>query len=139
VRLAGPRQPVAADHQTGTGPPAVEANAFASPWTAATVTVGVLLADDATGVGALDGVLIPVVLAAALTYEVTQRTYLTYSRPSLLIPGLVYSGRASGFGEVMAIMGARLSSHHMDAFGFGPPVVDRAAQGIWALPAIRWA
>lgn len=98
-----------------------------SPWGAAWATSGVLLADDATVVGAVDDVAIVGVLAGALVYDATYRTYVTYT---LTGPnGQKYAGRASGFGDPYSIMMNRFSMHHMRLSGYGNPVLDASAQG----------
>lgn len=51
--------------------------------------------------------------------------------------GQTYVGRTSGFGDPYSIMMRRASGHHMRAFGFGTPVLDRAVQGVQGYPAIR--
>jgi hypothetical protein len=55
--------------------------------------------------------------AAAITYELTQRVYLTYIayNPNL---NLHYSGRTSGFGTPEAILYQRISSHHAISKGY---------------------
>jgi len=108
-----------------------------NPWPAALVAVGALTLDDTTVVGVVDDIAIPVILAGALAYDLTQRTFITYTMTHNANPNLVYSGRASGFGIPEAIMDARMTSHHMIALGFGDPVIDVAAQGADAYPAIR--
>lgn len=97
---------------------------------------GVLAADDVSGVGAVDDVAIPVLLAgAAVAYDASQRTFLTYtlSNPAAQI----YVGRTSGYGTPQRILTARYTSHHMRLLGFGSPSVDRAIQGYGGYPAIR--
>jgi RHS repeat-associated protein len=106
-----------------------------SPWIAAGAAVGVLAADDVTGVGAVNDLLIPVVLAGAATYDLTQRTFITYTLTNPV--GQAYVGRASGFGTPQSILNRRLSTHHATALGFGAPTLDRAVQGAQGYPAIR--
>lgn len=43
--------------------------------------------------------------------------------------GQVYVGRTSGYGDPYSIMRNRASGHHMRAFGYGNPILDRAVQG----------
>jgi hypothetical protein len=62
----------------------------------ALVTSSVLLADDATVIGVVDDIAIPVILAGAATYELTQITYVTYTLTNPTT-GQVYSGRSSGY------------------------------------------
>ncbi len=106
-----------------------------NPWTAAWSTVGVLAADDVTGIGALDDLAIPIVLAGAAAYDLSQRVYVTYilTHPS----GKVYIGRASGFGSPYKVMMRRYYGHHMRSKGYINPVLDRAAQGFIGYSAIR--
>jgi RHS repeat-associated protein len=75
------------------------------------------------------------VLAGAATWDITQRVYITYTLRNAA--GQVYAGRASGYGNPIAIMMNRYSGHHMRAAGFGDPQLDKAVQGLWAYPAIR--
>ncbi len=98
-----------------------------NPWGVAWATSGVLLADDATGVGVVDDVAIVGIVAGALAYDATYRTYVTYT---LTNPnGQKYAGRASGFGDPYSIMMNRFSMHHMKLQGYGDPVLDASAQG----------
>jgi hypothetical protein len=83
----------------------------------------------------LDDIAIPVVLAGAAAYDLTQRTFVSYTLTNPA--GQTYVGRASGFGSPESILASRYSSHHMRALGFGDPKVDRAVQGIQGYPAIR--
>ena len=106
-----------------------------NPWPAAFTTSGVLIADDVTGIGVIDDIAIPVILAGAATYDLTKRVYVTYTMRNL--SGQTYVGRTSGFGNPYSIMMRRASSHHMKAFGFGNPILDRAVQGVQGYPAIR--
>lgn len=111
------------------------ANKGGSPWTAALATTGILLADDATVIGAVDDIAIPIVLAGAAVYDVTQRVYVTYT---LTGPkGQKYAGRTSGFGDPYSIMMSRFAFHHMKYVGYGNPVLDRAVQGPMGYLAIR--
>ena len=106
-----------------------------NPWTAAWSTVGVLAADDVTGIGALDDLAIPIVLAGAAAYDLSQRVYVTYilTHPS----GKVYIGRSSGFGSPYKVMMRRYYGHHMRSKGYINPILDRAAQGFIGYSAIR--
>lgn len=106
-----------------------------NPWKVALGTVAVLAADDITGIGVIDDFAIPIVLAGATAYDLTQRVYVTYTMTNAF--GQTYVGRTSGFGNPYSIMMARASSHHMRSLGFGSPVLDRAVQGIQGYPAIR--
>jgi len=67
------------------------------------------------------------VLAGAATYDLTQRKYITYTLTNG--KGQTYVGRASGFGDPQSIMMNRFSGHHMRAYGYGNPQLDRVAQG----------
>jgi hypothetical protein len=51
--------------------------------------------------------------------------------------GQTYVGRTSGYGDPYSIMRNRASGHHMKAFGYGNPVLDRAVQGYKGYPSIR--
>ncbi|WP_146186622.1 RHS repeat domain-containing protein [Pedobacter sp. HMWF019] len=96
----------------------------------------VLLTDDLTGVGAVDDVAIPVILAAAAVRDLTQKKYITYTLTN--DKGKIYVGRSSGYGDPYRIMMNRYSGHDMRKFGYGNPQLDRVAQG-WpvGLDAIR--
>jgi hypothetical protein len=102
----------------------------------ALAAAAILAADDASGVGILDNVAIPVILAGAATYELSQRTYVTYNLTNPA-SGQVYSGRASGFADPYTILLARYSYHHKRVEGFAFPTLDRAVQGVAGYPAIR--
>lgn len=104
------------------------------PWIAATTTIEGLLADDLAGVVA-DDVLIPLVIAAAIEYDLTQRVHVTYTLTNS--KGQVYAGRTSGFGDPQTIMMNRYYNHHMALEGYGNPVLDQAAQGTEGYQAIR--
>jgi len=106
------------------------------PWNAAIAATAVLVADDVTGVGVADDILIPIILAGAAAYDLTQRIYITYtlSNPKT---GQTYVGRTSGFGNPYSVMMSRYNSHHMKALGYTVPTLDRAAQGVQGYPAIR--
>jgi hypothetical protein len=106
-----------------------------SPWNAAYTAVGILAADDVTGVGTFDDIAIPFVFAVAATYDLTQRVYLTYTLTGPL--NQKYAGRASGFGDPYYIMMRRYSGHHMKYFGYSNPTLDVSRQGVSAYPAIR--
>lgn len=108
--------------------------ARSNPWAAALATSAVLAA-DATVVGVVDDFAIPVILAGAAVYDVTQRTFVTYTMRNAA--GQVYVGRTSGFGDPYSIMMSRAANHHMKMFGFGSPLLDRAVQGYQGYPAIR--
>ncbi|GGH25204.1 hypothetical protein FAZ19_15820 [Sphingobacterium alkalisoli] len=115
------------------GPPSGDDSG--GPWVAAGASIAVLTADDITGIGVVDDIAIPVIAATAVTYDVTQRFYLTYT---LIGPGgQRYSGRTSGFGDPYSIMMFRYNSHHMRALGYGSPSVDVYKQGLDGYPAIR--
>jgi hypothetical protein len=98
--------------------------------------VGVMVADDATGIGVGDDLAIPAVLAAALVADQLERTYVTYTLTNAST-GEVYAGRTSGFGSPQQIVSARYTYHHMRLLGFGSPTVDRAASGPLGRLAIR--
>lgn len=92
---------------------------------------------------ASDGPIIPagdiagvVVLAGAVAFDLTQRTYVTYTLTNPTT-GQIYVGRTSGFGDPYSIMMARYSTHHMKALGFTTPMLDRAVQGAQGYPAVR--
>ena len=53
------------------------------------------------------------------------RLYVTYTKVNR--DGVVYSGRASGFGKPEAILRRRDSSHHKNRDGFGPARIDRVS------------
>lgn len=98
-----------------------------------------LAADDVTGIGVADDVLIPVVFGAAsgvwlwdnraaLASEVINMTdaidraldpsgfyYVTYTKTSK--DGKVYVGRSSGYGNPASIVKARDAAHHMKDYG----------------------
>ncbi len=76
-----------------------------------------------------------VILAGATVYDATQRTFVTYTMRNAA--GKTYVGRTSGYGDPYSIMMNRASGHHMKAFGYGNPVLDRAVQGYQGYPAIR--
>jgi hypothetical protein len=76
-----------------------------------------------------------VILAGATAYDATQRTFVTYTMRNAA--GQTYVGRTSGYGDPYSIMMNRASGHHMKAFGYGSPVLDRAVQGYQGYPAIR--
>lgn len=113
---------------------------------------GGLLADDATGIGIADDVLIPFVLVGGLIYAATQsgaqtrtlprvrvvprtrtRTrrkqrklvYVTYRKTNTKT-GEVYIGRTRGYGTPQQIVAARDRNHHKTKQGFGPAQIDRA-------------
>lgn len=106
-----------------------------NPYALATVGAIALAVDDVTGIGAVDDIAIPFLYAAAATYDLTQRVYVTYTLTSA--SGQKYAGRASGFGAPYSVMMRRYASHHMKAFGYGNPTLDVWAQGAQAYPAIR--
>ena len=109
-----------------------------SPWGPALLTSGGLLADDVTVVGVADDWLIPVVLIGAAVIDAKTRTHVTYILPHKSTPGLVYIGRTSGFGDPQSIANRRYSSHTFRrAQGYGPPIVDRAGQGLSMRAAAR--
>ena len=94
------------------------------------------MADDVTGIGAIDDVAIPVIIAGAVVRDLTQIKYITYTLTNA--SGKVYVGRSSGYGDPYSIMMNRFSGHHMRMLGYGNPQLDRVAQG-WplGLDAIR--
>lgn len=98
-----------------------------NPWVGAFTLTGALLADDVSGIGVANDLLIPAVLTGAAVHDLTQRTYVTYtlSGPE----GKTYIGRASGFGDPHSIMMNRYRAHHMRLFGYGNPQLDQKAFG----------
>lgn len=98
------------------------------PWKSAFTLSGLLLSDDASGIGAIDDIAIPAILAVAATYDATNRIYVTYTLSNPLT-NQIYVGRASGFGDPYSIMMRRYAGHHMRAFGFQNPTLDKSAQG----------
>jgi RHS repeat-associated protein len=77
------------------------------------------------------------VLAAAITYEATQRTYVTYVTIHPLT-GEVYVGRTSGFGDPESILSRRWANHTvLRAQGFPRPRIDEIADGITGYIPIR--
>jgi len=77
-----------------------------------------------------------VILAGATAYDLTQRIYITYTLGNAS-NGQIYAGRSSGYGNPYSIMWNRYRTHHMRSLGFSNPILDMAAQGILAYPAIR--
>ena len=110
--------------------------AMNDPWPAAGATTAALLADDVTGIGAVDDLAIPVVLGAAVVYDATQRTFITYvlNNPTT---GQLYVGRTSGFGTPTEILNRRFATHDLRALGFSGKRVDVAGQGYGSYGAIR--
>ena len=106
-----------------------------NPWPAAAAAIGVLTADDATGVGVADDLLIPLVLGGALVIDQFARTYVTYTLTNA--SGQTYVGRTSGYGTPQQIVNARFATHHMRLAGYGNPTVDVSAQGPLGKAAIR--
>ncbi len=105
------------------------------PMRAGMAAAGVLVADDATGIGVADDWLIPVVVVGAVVADQATRTYVTYTLTNAV--GQTYVGRTSGFGNPQQIVATRFQSHHMRLLGFGNPTVDVAATGMLARLAIR--
>jgi RHS repeat-associated protein len=105
------------------------------PWEAAGIVTGALLLDDVTGIGAVDDVAIPAVVATAFIYDFWKRTYITYTLTNP-VTKQVYAGRASGWGTPDQVLQDRFATHHMRALGFGNPTIDTFAQGTGNLPAI---
>ncbi len=103
---------------------------------AALATSTLLLADDVTGIGTVDDIAIPIILAGAATYDLTQRTYVTYTLTNPTT-NQVYSGRTSGFGDPYKIMLGRYYTHEKRKDGFAFPNLDRSAQGIQSRLAMR--
>lgn len=114
----------------------------------ALVISGGLLADDATVVGVIDDIAIPVILIGAVLYDafsapVTTTTtltiptttttttktpdpfyYITYTKINPTT-GEVYVGRSSGYGTPQQIASRRDYGHHMTSLGFtGPATVS---------------
>jgi hypothetical protein len=63
---------------------------------------------------------------ATLSRPCLQRTYQTYFKVHPL-PGQVYSGRTSGFGTPEENVADRDQSHHMNALGYGPAILDQTS------------
>jgi len=106
------------------------------PWAPALGATMVLVADDATGIGVADDAAIPIVLAGATVYELTERTFITYTLTNP-ITHQVYAGRSSGYGSPSSILRARMARHHMVVRGFDEGHVDQAVQGYHGYPAVR--
>jgi RHS repeat-associated protein len=94
-------------------------------WGATQAALGasvILLADDVTGVGVVDDIVIPFVICGAIAYDMVQQSkdfkYVTYTKINSAT-GLVYVGRTSGYGSVDDIVKARDSGHHMNSLGYG--------------------
>lgn len=112
----------------------VAASGNQSPWPAALAGVTIALADDATGVGVADDVVVPLILVGAILQDANTRTYVTYT----LTDGVrTYAGRTSGFGPPEQLVMGRFAGHHMRSLGYGNPQVDRWAYGKGAYDAIR--
>ena len=75
------------------------------------------------------------VVAGAVTYDVQNRTFVTYVMTT--VDGDVYVGRTSGYGDPQSIVDRRYMGHRMKALGYQNPIVDRFAQGIQGRYAIR--
>ena len=62
-----------------------------------------------------------------LERKASEKTFVTYTKigPN----GQVYVGRASGTGTPLDIVKRRDVGHHMNAFGFGPAILDQFAMG----------
>ena len=108
----------------------------------ATIASTALVADDVTGIGVVDDVLIPVVWAGAAAYWTIDNfpaivgsavgayeyiedsldpggfKYVTYTKTNSM--GQVYVGRSSGYGTPEQIIRLRDSNHHMNSKGYGP-------------------
>jgi RHS repeat-associated protein len=98
---------------------------------------GALAADDATGIGAVDDIAIPVVIATAAVYDAANRVFVTYTK--IGPDGTVYSGRSSGYGSPYDIVEARDRTHfRLNKLGFSPAILDEVGHG-WpiGLAAIR--
>jgi hypothetical protein len=67
------------------------------------------------------------IVAGAAAYDLSQRKFITYTLKNAT--GKIYVGRTSGFGDPEKIMLNRFSSHHMRAYGYGNPKLDRVAIG----------
>ena len=106
-----------------------------NPWLGASIITGTLLADDVSGIGVADDLVIPIVLAGAATLDLTQRVHVTYilSNPN----GQVYVGRTNGFADPVTLVNRRFATHHMRLYGFTNPRVDVAVQGADGYFAIR--
>ncbi|MEM6377567.1 MAG: RHS repeat-associated core domain-containing protein, partial [Bacteroidota bacterium] len=107
-----------------------------NPWPVALATAGLLLADDLTGIGVWDDPAIIWTLASAATYDLTQRTFVTYV---LYNPqtGQFYGGRTSGFADPLTLAKRRFRRHRrLRRLGFVFARVDAFAQNASALPAI---
>ena len=117
----------------------VDVNSFSDQSSSAMAIAGgisaALLADDVTGVGVVDDIAIPVVLAVGATIELTQKVYVTYTLDGP--NGEIYSGRASGFGTPQQVMWGRYAGHGMKVKGYHNPTLDVWAQGVANYGAIR--
>ncbi len=100
--------------------------------TAIPIAGALAAADGPIPIGDIAGA---VVLAGAATYDLTQRTHVTYTLTNTT--GRVYIGRTSGYGDPQSIMMRRYAGHHMRAMGYGSPMIDRAVQGADGYFAIR--
>lgn len=79
---------------------------------------GPLPIGEAIGVG---------IITAAAVHDAMTKVYITYTLTGPA--GQVYVGRSSGFGDPQSIMMNRYGGHHMRAFGYGNPQLDRTAVG----------
>jgi hypothetical protein len=119
----------------GVGDDAANGGGETNPWALASVGAIALAADDVTGIGAVDDIAIPFLYAAAATYDLTQRVFVTYTLTNS--SGQKYVGRASGFGDPTSVMMRRYAGHHMQMYGYGNPTLDVWVQGAQGYPAIR--
>lgn len=75
--------------------------------------------------------------ATALTYDLTQRTYIVYwtMNPN---SQEIYVGRASGYGDAVSVMMRRWARHKvLQAEGFPFPTIDAATRGPLGYPGYR--
>ena len=104
--------------------------------------VGALtLAGEAAGTTALSAAIVvtlPLVVAGDTRQTPRDYSYVVYTKTNAA--GSVYVGRTSGFGTPEEVVRRRDAGHHMNAFGYGPAVVNSALVNVGSLqgyPAIR--
>jgi hypothetical protein len=102
----------------------------------ALIASAALLADDATVIGVIDDLAIPIIIAGALAHESIYKVYVTYTLTNP-ITGQRYAGRTSGYGDPYTLVLSRYRYHHMKALGFMNPKIDVATVGLLGYPAIR--
>lgn len=94
--------------------------------------VPIAIAQSESGYGAAIGAS---VIATAITYDLTQIKYVTYTLDGPM--HMKYVGRTSGYGDPYSIMMQRYYGHHMRALGFTNPTLDESIQGRLGYAAIR--